>query len=71
MRDSILALAILIGAIPSLIGCDTAQKEQCASGDSPALWKEVQKCFHSGTSTEVCREAEKDAKSVESNKKQP
>ena len=47
------------------------QKEQCAPGDSPALCKEVQKCFQSGISVEVCREGEKDAKSVESNKKRP
>lgn len=37
------------------------KQEQCATGDSPAVCKAVQECFASGTSTVVCREAEKDA----------
>ena len=40
-------------------GCK--KQEQCAAGDSPAVCKAVQECFASGTSTVVCREAEKDA----------
>jgi uncharacterized protein YgiB involved in biofilm formation len=71
MRNPILATAILVGAILTVVGCDKVPKEQCAAGDSPALCKEVQKCFQSGTSTEVCREGEKDAKSIGSSKKQP
>jgi uncharacterized protein YgiB involved in biofilm formation len=71
MRNSTWALALLVAAIQTVLGCDYPKKEQCASDDSPALCKEVQKCFQSGTSTVVCREGEKDAKSVESNKQYP
>ena len=69
MRNSIVATAILVFGTIAFTGCDKLSKEQCAAGDSPALCKEVQKCFQSGTSVEVCREGERDAKSVESNKK--
>ena len=68
MRNSILAAAILLGSTLTITGCK--KQEQCAPGDSPALCKEVQQCFKSGTSVEVCREGEKDAKAIESNKKQ-
>jgi hypothetical protein len=71
MRNSIFTLMILLAATVAFTGCVKLQKEQCAPGDSPALCKEMQKCFQSGTSVEVCREGEKDAKSVESNKKRP
>jgi hypothetical protein len=33
--------------------------------------QEVQKCFQSGTSVEVCREGEKDANAIDSNKHKP
>jgi uncharacterized protein YgiB involved in biofilm formation len=66
MHNSILAAAILLGSTLTINGCK--KQEQCASGDSPALCKQVQQCFKSGTSVEVCREAEKDAKAIESNK---
>ena len=71
MRNAICALMIVVAALSTVIGCDRPQKEQCASGDSRALCTEVQKCFQSGISTVVCREGEKDAKSVESNKQYP
>ncbi len=51
-------IALLAFTIAST-GC--RKHEQCASGDSPAVCKAVQECFASGTSTVVCREAEKDA----------
>jgi uncharacterized protein YgiB involved in biofilm formation len=69
MRNPILAAAILLGATLTISGCK--KQEQCDPRDSPALCREVQKCFQSGTSVEVCREGEKDANSVESNKKRP
>jgi hypothetical protein len=68
MHNPILAAAILVGATLT-IGCK--KQEQCASGDSPAVCKEVQKCFQSGTSVEVCREGESEANAIESNRKQP
>ena len=55
---SIPVVALLTTAIV-FTGCK--KKEQCAAGDSPAVCKAVQECFASGTSTAVCREAEKDA----------
>jgi uncharacterized protein YgiB involved in biofilm formation len=71
MGNLILAAAILVIATVTVTGCKKLQEPQCAQGDSPALCKEVQKCFQSGTSVEVCREGERDAKSVGSNKRQP
>jgi deoxycytidylate deaminase len=69
MRNSILATMILVVGTVITTGCK--KQEQCASGDSPAVCKEVQKCFQSGTSVEVCREGEKEANAIESNRKQP
>lgn len=66
MHSSFLAAAILLGSTLTICGCK--KQEQCAAGDSAALCKQVQQCFKSGTSVEVCREAEKDAKAIESNK---
>jgi hypothetical protein len=71
MGNFISSAAILLVVSVTVTGCKKLQEPQCASGDSPALCKEVQKCFESGTSVEVCREGESDAKSVNSNKKQP
>jgi uncharacterized protein YgiB involved in biofilm formation len=69
MRNPILALAILLGVAATFSGCK--KQEQCASDDSQAVCKEVQQCFRSGTSVEVCREAEKEANAIESTKKRP
>ena len=69
MGNPILAVAILVGATVTISGCK--KQERCAPDDSPAVCKEVQKCFQSGTSVEVCREAEKEANAIESNKKHP
>jgi len=69
MRNRILAAAILLGATATVSGCQ--KQERCAPGDSPAVCKVVQQCFRSGTSVEVCREAEKEANAIESNKKRP
>jgi len=69
MYKPILAVAIVVGASVTIGGCK--KQERCAPDDSAAVCKEVQKCFQSGTSTVVCREGEKDAKSVESNKQYP
>jgi len=69
MHNSTLAAALLLGSTLTISGCK--KQEQCASGDSPAVCKEVQKCFQSGTSIEVCREGEKEANAIESNRKQP
>ncbi len=71
MGNFILAAAILVVSTVTVTGCRKLQEPQCAPGDSAALCKEVQKCFQSGTSVEVCREGERDAKSVLSNKKRP
>jgi uncharacterized protein YgiB involved in biofilm formation len=71
MGKFILAAAILVVATVTVTGCNKLQEPQCVLGDSPALCKEVQKCFQSGTSVEVCREAEKDAKAIQSNKSKP
>ena len=69
MYNPILAVATVVGASVTIGGCK--KQERCAPDDSAAVCKEVQKCFQSGTSTVVCREGEKDAKSVESNKQYP
>ena len=52
----------LLTATIVLTGCK--KQEQCAPGDTPAVCKAVQECFASGTSAEVCREAERDANKV-------
>jgi hypothetical protein len=70
MRNTIFATVILVVAIVTVTGCKKPE-EQCAAGDSPAVCKEVQKCFQSGTSVEVCREGEKDANAIESKKTKP
>ena len=57
-RISFHAAALLAFTI-AFTGCK--KQEQCARDDSPELCKAVQECFASGTSTAVCREAEKDA----------
>jgi hypothetical protein len=69
MHNPILAVAIVVGASVTISGCKT--QERCASDDSPAVCKEVQKCFQSGTSVEVCREGEKEANAIGSTKKHP
>jgi hypothetical protein len=69
MRIPILAAAIVVGASVTISGCK--KHERCAPGDSPAVCKVVQQCFRSGTSVEVCREAEKEANAIESAKKRP
>jgi uncharacterized protein YgiB involved in biofilm formation len=67
MRNTIMAAAILVVVSSALSGC--RKEETCDPSDSAALCKEVQQCFKSGTSIEVCREGEKDANSIESKKK--
>jgi deoxycytidylate deaminase len=67
MGNHILAAVILVVATLIVSGCK--KQEQCAPNDSPAVCKVVQQCFRSGTSVEVCREAEKEANAIESNKK--
>jgi hypothetical protein len=69
MHNPILAVAIIVSASVTISGCK--KQEPCAPGDSPAVCKVVQQCFRSGTSVEVCREAEKEANAIETNKKQP
>jgi hypothetical protein len=69
MLNSILAVAILVGTSVTISGCK--KEERCAAGDSPAVCREVQKCFQSGTSVEVCREGEKEANAIESTRKHP
>jgi hypothetical protein len=69
MHNPILAVAIVVGASVTISGCK--KQERCAPGDSPAVCKVVQQCFRSGTSVEVCREAEKEANAIESTKKRP
>jgi uncharacterized protein YgiB involved in biofilm formation len=54
-----ISLVALLTVAFIVTGCK--KQEQCATGDSPAVCKAVQECFASGTSTVVCREAEKDA----------
>lgn len=54
-----ISLVALLTVALIVTGCK--KQEQCAAGDSPAVCKAVQECFASGTSTVVCREAEKDA----------
>jgi hypothetical protein len=68
MRNTIFAVVILMAV--TVTSCRKPE-EQCAAGDSPAVCKEVQKCFQSGTSVEVCREGEKDANAIETNKPKP
>ena len=70
MRNTIFATGILMAATVAVTGCRKPD-EQCAAGDSAAVCKEVQKCFQSGTSVEVCREGEKDANAIESKKTKP
>jgi hypothetical protein len=70
MQNSLVATVILVSATVTVIGCKKPV-EQCAPGDSPAVCEQVQKCFQSDTSVEVCREGEKDANAVESNKRKP
>lgn len=69
MRKPVPALAILLALSATFSGCK--KQELCASDDSQAVCKEVQQCFRSGTSVEVCREAEKEANAIESTKKRP
>jgi uncharacterized protein YgiB involved in biofilm formation len=54
-------ISILALLTVALIVTGCKKQEQCAVDDSPAVCKAVQECFASGTSTVVCREAEKDA----------
>ena len=70
MRNTIFATVILMATIVTITGC-RKPKLECAPGDSPAVCQEVQKCFQSGTSVEVCREGEKDANAIESKKAKP
>jgi hypothetical protein len=70
MRNTIFATVILMVTIVTITGC-RKPKLECAPGDSPAVCQEVQKCFQSGTSVEVCREGEKDANAIDSNKHKP
>jgi uncharacterized protein YgiB involved in biofilm formation len=69
MYNPILAVAIVVGASVTIGGCK--KQERCAPDDSAAVCKEVQKCFESGTSVEVCREGEKEANAIESTRKHP
>jgi uncharacterized protein YgiB involved in biofilm formation len=59
MKNISLPVIALLAFTIAFTGCK--KQEQCATGDSPAVCKAVQECFASGTSTVVCREAEKDA----------
>ena len=70
MRNTIFATVVLMTTIVTITGC-RKPKLECAPGDSPAVCQEVQKCFQSGTSVEVCREGEKDANAIDSNKHKP
>lgn len=38
-----------------------SRHEACNPADSPAICREIQKCFQSNTATVVCREVEDDA----------
>jgi hypothetical protein len=67
MRSLRFSSVVLLAATVISIGC-RKQELQCAPGDSPAVCKEVQQCFRSGTSIEVCREGEKDANAIDSKK---
>jgi uncharacterized protein YgiB involved in biofilm formation len=69
MHNFILAVAIVVAASVTISGCKN--QKRCATDDSAAVCKEVQKCFQSGTSVEVCREGEKEANAIESTKKHP
>ena len=70
MRITIFPAAFLLTASVAAIGCKRPP-EQCDPRDSTAVCKQVQQCFRSGTSIEVCREGEKDANAIESNKQKP
>ena len=70
MQNSLFAATIIFSVTVTVVGCKKPV-EQCAPGDSPAVCQQVQKCFQSDTSVEVCREGEKDANAVESNKRKP
>jgi hypothetical protein len=67
MRSSTFTSAFLSLATVTFIGCKKPP-QQCALGDSPAVCQAAQACFKSDTSLEVCREAERDANSVDANK---
>jgi hypothetical protein len=68
MRNVVFAGFIVFAAIAT--GCKRPP-EQCDPRDSAAVCKQVQQCFRSGTSVEVCREGERDANAIESNQKKP
>jgi hypothetical protein len=70
MQNSLFAATIIFSVTVTVVGCKKPV-EQCAPGDSPGVCQQVQKCFQSDTSVEVCREGEKDANAVESNKRKP
>jgi hypothetical protein len=57
----LISFSVVAALTLSLVFTGCKKKEQCASGDSPEVCKAVQECFASDTSTDVCREAEKDA----------
>jgi hypothetical protein len=70
MRITVFPAALVLAASVAVTGC-TKPQEQCDPRDSAAVCKQVQQCFRSGTSIEVCREGEKDANAIESNKSKP
>ena len=70
MRATILHAALVLTASVAVTGCKKPL-EQCDPRDSAAVCKQVQQCFRSGTSVEVCREGERDANAIESNKNKP
>jgi uncharacterized protein YgiB involved in biofilm formation len=59
MKRLSFAHVALLTAVVAASGC--REQQQCAPGDTPAVCKGVQECLASGTSIEVCREAERDA----------
>ena len=63
MKGSYFAAVALLTVTVAVTGCK--KKEQCATGDAPAVCKAVQECFASGTGTEVCREGERDANKLQ------
>ena len=68
MKYTNVAAAALLTAMLTVTGCKKPPLEQCAPGDSPEVCKQVQTCFKSGTAVDVCREGEKDANAIQSNK---
>lgn len=63
MNGSYFAVVALLTVTVAVTGCK--KKEQCDTGDTPAVCKAVQECFASGTGTEVCREGERDANKLQ------